>query len=42
MENLKEEEIISLRGKLVKTITLHFCEKSLYTTFNDVEERLQN
>jgi hypothetical protein len=42
MENLKNEEFISLRGELVKTITLHFCEKALFTTFNDVEERLQN
>lgn len=41
MENVKNEEIVSLRGKLVKQIVIDFCDKSMFISFNEVEKLLQ-
>jgi hypothetical protein len=41
MENLKNEEVVSLRGKLVKEIVMNFCEKSWYVSFDEIEKLLQ-
>ena len=41
MENVKNGEIASLRGKLVKQIVMDFCDKSPFIFFDDVEKLLQ-
>lgn len=41
MENIKNEEIISLRGKLIRQIVNDFYIKNIYMSFNEVEKLLQ-
>ena len=41
IEKLENEEVVSLRGKLVKEIVMNFCEKSWYVSFDEIEKLLQ-
>jgi hypothetical protein len=41
IEKLENEEVVSLRGKLVKEIVMNFCEKSWYISFDKIEKLLQ-
>lgn len=41
MKNVKNKEIVSLRGKLVELIVIDFCNKSVFISFDEVEKLLQ-